>query len=227
MKKYLYVAIGIALTFSSSTFAASTDFIDNTSYTSDALSGLDWLDLTTSVGQSYNYVSSQFGIGGAYEGWRYATGVEFNEMVSDYTDMYVAPTNYSIVNQEIDLIDGLVLLLSSTLDAYWLATFSQTWDSYKGYSEGDGLDYTNGILADSLTGHHFVASIFDNDGHDLSYLGNDYSRTHSGTLPNWTGRNVIGSYLVRDTLVATPIPATAFLFTPALVGLLGLRRKLK
>ena len=43
------------------------------SVTQDTVSGLDWLDVNLSVNRSYIDVSTQFGIGGDYEGWRYAT----------------------------------------------------------------------------------------------------------------------------------------------------------
>ncbi|MFT7235595.1 MAG: hypothetical protein ACI9QV_001177 [Methylophagaceae bacterium] len=61
-------ALSVTLAFNSAAFAASTSFIDNGSYTTDTISGLDWLDVTTSKDQSYNYVSSQFGVGGVYQG---------------------------------------------------------------------------------------------------------------------------------------------------------------
>ena len=46
--------------------------IDNNFYTTDTTSGLDWLDLTETVGYSYNYISTQLGSGGEFEGWQYA-----------------------------------------------------------------------------------------------------------------------------------------------------------
>ena len=52
------------------------DFLDNDTYTTDTLSGLDWLDLTESTGLSHDQVSAQFGVGGLYEGWRYAETYE-------------------------------------------------------------------------------------------------------------------------------------------------------
>ncbi len=44
--------------------------------------------------------------------------------------------------------------------------------------------------------------------------------------PN-TSYAAIGTWLVRDNIIATPIPSAAFLFVPALMGFLGFRRKLK
>jgi len=37
----------------------------------------------------------------------------------------------------------------------------------------------------------------------------------------------LGSFLVSDTLIATPIPAALFMFAPALLGFFGFRRKMQ
>jgi hypothetical protein len=44
--------------------------------TRDTLTGLEWLDITYSLNRSYNDVSSQFGVGGYFQGFRYATETE-------------------------------------------------------------------------------------------------------------------------------------------------------
>lgn len=41
-------------------------------------SGLEWLDVTETLGLTYNYVSTQFGAGGAFEGFRYAVAAEID-----------------------------------------------------------------------------------------------------------------------------------------------------
>jgi len=46
------------------------------SATLDTDTNLVWLDLTHSVGRSFNDVGSQFGSGGDFEGWRHATSPE-------------------------------------------------------------------------------------------------------------------------------------------------------
>ena len=53
--------------------AAIVDAPDHT-YLTDTATGLDWLDVTTTAGMSFNQVSSQLGSGGQFAGWRYATG---------------------------------------------------------------------------------------------------------------------------------------------------------
>jgi hypothetical protein len=238
VKTYFIIASALTALFwgSSTTYAASSDFIDHGTYTTDSLSGFDWLDLTISAGQTYDYVSTQFGSGGEYEGWRYATGEQFNTLVSNYTGNPIPQNRYSRVAQEInlgdDLIDGLVVLLGSTLDVFWLSQSGKTRDASMGFSEGEYLDFTEGYIADTdKDGKHFVAMIHDFDEAPTSSFV-DYSQAHFQTLiGNEIGFLSVGSYLIRDTVPQipseVPIPAAAILFAPGLLGFLGFRRKIR
>ncbi len=84
------ILAGVILCVSSAANAGL--IIDNGHYTTDTVSGLDWLDITestdtfpnTNVG-SYDYISSQFGAGGEYEGWRYATIFELLGLINNAT----------------------------------------------------------------------------------------------------------------------------------------------
>ena len=49
----------------------------------DKITGLEWLDITETTNQSYNYISSQFSIGGGYQGFRYATTEEVKEFITN------------------------------------------------------------------------------------------------------------------------------------------------
>jgi hypothetical protein len=71
--------------------SAYATIIDNGSFTTDTATGLDWLDITATLNQSYDQVTAQLGSGGSLQGWRYATGVEFNSLVSDYLGLSVVP----------------------------------------------------------------------------------------------------------------------------------------
>ena len=221
MKTGFIIASVLALAFTTPTFAAPTDFTDNVTYTTDTLSGLDWLDVTTSVNQSYDYVSSQFGTGGIYDGWRYATGYDFNTLVGNYTGVEIN-TN-SLVSQEPNLIDGLVTLLGSTLDVFSLVNNGFEWENYQ---------YTYGMISDvypDLLDYQYVAIISDNNGGcPTCDTGEDFSMTHYGFVgKSDSGALHYGSYLIRDSISAVPIPAAAFMFAPALLGFLGLRRRAK
>ena len=53
-------------------------------------SGLEWLDLTATTARSYNDISTKFGAGQEFEGWRYATIAE----VSDFFDVFGGDNGY-------------------------------------------------------------------------------------------------------------------------------------
>ncbi len=57
---------------------ANAALINNGTYTTDSATGLDWLDLSLTNSMSYDQVSSQFGVGGLFEGYRYATVAELD-----------------------------------------------------------------------------------------------------------------------------------------------------
>ena len=52
---------------------ASATVVDNGDFTTDLDNGLDWLDLSFTNNLSYDYVASQTGVGGQFEGWSLAT----------------------------------------------------------------------------------------------------------------------------------------------------------
>ncbi len=72
--KYFMLAVIVAVMLMPN--HASALLIDMGDITRDTESGLEWLDLTETLGLSYNYVSGQLGVGGLYEGWRYAISGE-------------------------------------------------------------------------------------------------------------------------------------------------------
>lgn len=49
--------------------------------TFDTNTGLEWLDVTQSVNNSFNYINTQFGAGGDFEGFHYATTDEVSEFM--------------------------------------------------------------------------------------------------------------------------------------------------
>ncbi len=207
--------------------AASTDFFNHDTYTTDSLSGLDWLDVTASVYRSYNDVSSQFEAGGDFEGWRYATGEEFNALATNYTGNPISSTETGVIYHHNDKIDGLVSLLGSTLDSAYLKNAGVTYDEFNGYTEGSGQDYTFGLLADNLLSNngHYLAVLWDDDS--SNYF--DYSHQLHNFLGDNSRQDHSGSYLVRDTvqLTATPLPASVWLMISGVLGVVGLSRKNK
>jgi len=206
--------------------ALALDFIDNGEYTTDTLSGLDWLDVTASVNQSYSYVNSQLGTGGAYGGWRYATGDEFNQMITNYTGIDIASGVYGVFSIPEGKIDNLHFLLGSTLDASHLVEYGQTYDQYHGYEEGGYHDYTYGIISDLNGVKVWSALIYDYDVL-LPDIEGDRTETHLASHDIDYISTDLGSYLVRDTITAVPIPTSILLMGTAIFSLIGFSRNRK
>ena len=208
----------LLLSFLSHAHSANSDFIDNGNYTTDTLSGLDWLDLTETQNQSYDYVSSQFGVGGLYEGWQYATGTQFLTMVNNWTDT-TASTNLSTTNiytEGTDSIDGLVQLLGNT---YYPNTTN----------DPNGIMYSYGIIDDVYPTNpslRYVALLQDNN-EDIEFNW-DTARANQALINNDAQLGQIGSYLVRTTVpAATSVPEVnaIVLFAFGLLSIFGAARR--
>jgi hypothetical protein len=192
---------------------AQATIIDHGDYLTDTTSGLDWLDVTKTANMSYSEALAELGVGGSYEGWRYATGIEFNTLVGNYTGAIIAAFDVR-VNQEPNKIDGLVVLLGSTIDAYYMHEFGQSADDYLGYHISDSIGY---IADDYDINSSWTAILVDYDA--FGYV--DFSQAHY-THPDKAYKTYkIGSYLVRNAEI--PEPSAVFLMLAAGLGMVGAR----
>lgn len=188
--------------------------VDHGDYLTDTATGLDWLDVTKSVNMSYNYVSSQFGTGGAFEGWRYATGNEFNGLIGAWTG--ISPSSFGSVSQQDNKIDGLVTLLGDTLATFWLDQYGVPFPSAR--------NETHGIIADSqINMYHWTALI---DDYDVAIDAPDSTIAHYSQYAGDQHDYFTGSYLVRSTTQTVPEPTTIVLMGMGLAGF-GLSRRKK
>ena len=92
MKHY---KLAIAITTLVLSTSVNATFIDHGDYISDAGTELDWLDVTTTQNQSYDYVFSQLEVGGLYEGWRYASHYEVRNLYDGPEGNYANPDWYT------------------------------------------------------------------------------------------------------------------------------------
>ncbi|MFK5984805.1 MAG: PEP-CTERM sorting domain-containing protein [Pseudomonadota bacterium] len=206
--------------------SANASIIDNFTYTTDTDSGLDWLDVTASLNMSHNAVEEEFVSGGIFEGWRYATGNEFNTFISNYLSLDTPIPNYSYGRVEVDgpALDELIVMLGDTYNASILA--NQGVENHVWVGSEDGLDYgyTHGLIVDRSSDviftAYYSAIIVDNveESTDL-----DFFIAHNSFTRDRYTLNGGGSYLVRASIV--PVPSAVWLFGSGLIGLIGLAKR--
>jgi len=199
-----------------STLTVNAALIDGGSVTRDDESGLEWLDLTLSTNRSYNDVSGEFGIGGDYEGWRYASTTEIGLFFTH------AGGTVPFTGLQGD-------------DEAWIAELLGLWgvttaSSSPLHPASEALSGTSHAWIDIDTGFHVgvwgAALAIDVDWPNQNGLG-DYALI--ATLGPYTtlysmdtSRPRLASALVRSYV---PIPAAVWLFGTALIGLIGFGKR--
>lgn len=214
----------------SSTNAA---IVDLGTITRDTVSGLEWLDVTETRGVSFSQVTAQFVNGGTLESWRYATTHELDQLITNWGYVPVnTECSYGLTNCDVGtfgdstLIETIIRTLGDVGND-WLDEYSPSRDIAP-----DGAGYSYGFLADSPLSNdplaYGLASISDfetidrissvklTDSDDSINLTQGYF-----TDPDLSGVS-LGSFLVRTS--AIPLPATAWLFGSALLGLIHVRK---
>ncbi|NOX09698.1 MAG: VPLPA-CTERM sorting domain-containing protein [Gammaproteobacteria bacterium] len=193
--KIMMMMITLALSIN-----VSASLIDKGTYTSDTVSGLDWLDLTATTGLSYNYVSSQLGSGGLFDGWSYA-GVMRIETLIQHAGGTSPFTGWTTIN------NGVV---SSLLN---------TWGQTQTFLESRII--TGGVY--TVNGNIFVSILSDDPNQSISTTSDFISLTETTIAPGGSN-SVYGSALYRATSIV-PIPAAVWLFGSGLIGLMGVARR--
>lgn len=239
MEKLKVIIGASALLFSSfanaSVISVGDSVFGSDSVTRDTESGLEWLDVTLSVNRSYNEVSTQFGVGGDYEGWRYASGLEFEQLLYNYTGVDDSlPTLAEYYSEGADSIDELILLLGDTYNEYLLFISGISSDEVQKGDIGDGHHLTTGIIGDLSWGNYVLMAEIK-DIHEFYFLNNDpqstkipintldESSSHRWIQDRDIANHPYGSYLVRESSV--PEPSIIILMFTGLIGLGLARRK--
>lgn len=177
----------------------------------DFNSNTEWLSVTTTQDKSYDYVSSQLGTGGLYEGWSYASAADVTAMMYNYT------RDENLISAKYDFKDKITFEDDIDLESF-VEALGVTKD----------LGRVFGLVSDvgSQSDEHYY-SVIDAE---LTYVGGDDFKAYYGDKDNDDKESHIGSFLIRSVpapVSPVPTPAAAFLFAPALAGFIAVRRKAK
>ncbi len=189
--------------------SAQAALIDNGTFTTDDISSLDWLDLNVTSNTSVTDALSQ------NSGWRLPTNAEVEGLFASAFPEYMSTHGDGFSHSGDLSISDAAAQLDRILE----------WHSLLGTSGIDGSDrYSYGLYQDENSRWRMIGSRYDTNHPANLVFGpefqNDYWRDYSSQATD--GHEAFGVLLTRTSVV--PIPAAAWLFGSALLGLGFLRR---
>ncbi len=201
------IKLSLAATLLAFSVNANSALIDNGLYTTDDVSGLDWLDLTVTDSQAYNSVEA------LNPGWRHATNSEVENIFST-------------------LFDGYYSNLSNGGSSSSSGAYADQYEDTINFMSLFGITGTfndNGYITEYSWGAYLDENnILRQMGARLSTWSG--ATTLSGIDPTLdigsiinTGNSYYGTYMVRASVV--PVPAAVWLFASGLIGLVSLAKR--
>lgn len=169
----------------------------------DTSSSLDWLDLTETNNMTMLQVKSQLGSGGAFEGWRYATGTEVISLWSNFNIDLSSNGPQSLVG-----VDANIILASNFLGNISCESNCSTYP----YGTSGWIDEASPTT--SYLYYTMGASIYQTSLSSYDRYGYSLSNEAFGSVSR-------GSYLVKPV----PIPAALFLFSTGIIVLAATARR--
>ncbi len=173
---------------------------DNGWYTTDGDTGLDWLDLTLTLGKSYNDVLGNTATDGTYApsgwyaaGWQVASRAQVLQFWTNVTGFTVWDNGFNpAINNATTMIGSYVGLTFGT------SCPSSTCE-------------TRGFIAEDYDISNSYEAFLVND--DPTHLGNDFSSTYSWELKS-DQIAYAATWLIRP--ISIPEPGTLLLFATGL-----------
>jgi len=205
MSKKVLSGICTGLCLVGMTGTVNAALIDNGSFTTDTLAGLDWLDLSVTASTSYNSAETN------NIGWRYATNSEIEGLFSvafdGYTDTDTIKHNSAsnVFGAYADQTEDAQAFASLFGISGVASTFNATLGFYR--------DESNILRQMGLNQYSSYSLVFSDENTN-----------------NWNGYENLGVagngvYLVRESVSTVPVPAAVWLFGSGLVGLAGIARR--
>ena len=199
MKYRTIVLATTVLILSTSTNAA---LIDNGTYTTDDVSGLDWLDLSQTANDTYSSAET------INSGWRYAKNVEIENL---FGLMFAGYYYTSTAGGHSDSRYGAYSNQADDVTAF---------QSLFGFSNVvNGSLYSYGQYEDENNILRFMGTYL---GQYSTVVGLN-STADREAYRDSTSNTGMGVYMVRTS--AVPVPAAMWLFGSGLVGLIGVARR--
>jgi hypothetical protein len=169
--------------------------------TRDTITGLDWLDLTQTIGYSYDDMLVELGVGGMFEGFRYATTVDVDGL-----------------QQAAGLSAGLFYTASSIIRSRVESLMDMV-----GVTEleaSTGYKHAYGITSDPFDP---TTTIDDRIIRSFSLTGG--ASAAQGIIGDNVSSSTIGNWLIRTTPTAVPLPGAIYLFMSGIAMFVGWRKK--
>ena len=170
--------------------------------TRDTTSGLRWLDLTETRGLSYNYVNSQFGSDGLYEGWRMATPAEVVGLWLNF-NIDLSAGAYSYGN---GIIDPNIQLATEVIGETYHPAGLNLYTGVHGWVKDNFLITAVGTYS------------YNNSTNNYFPLRHDTVSGYGGITDPTSGVYVVST---------VPVPPAVWLFGSGLLGLIGVARRKK
>ncbi len=205
MLRKIFVGL-VALTFISSVEQAHASLISAddavfgvSSITRDTSTNFEWLDLTLTTNRTYNDISSQLGFGGEFEGFRYATGAELNQLFTN-AGLTIGVVSAANFDPAVDFHALFGTTCFGNCGSFWLRA-----DGFY----GDLRVIIRGTIAPRAWVHY----------RSLSSVG-DQAVAHVSTNGNFLDSAFpsVGHWLVREGQAPDPVPVPA----PAAIYLISL-----